>query len=41
MKSLTDSYELSNGVKIPCLGFGTWQTPNGEVAVSLGKWRFL
>jgi diketogulonate reductase-like aldo/keto reductase len=34
MQSLTDSYELSNGVKIPCIGFGTWQTPNGDVAVS-------
>ncbi|MCY0875869.1 MAG: aldo/keto reductase [Firmicutes bacterium] len=34
MKSLTDGYTLSNGVKIPCIGFGTWQTPNGDVAVS-------
>jgi diketogulonate reductase-like aldo/keto reductase len=34
MKSLTDTYTLSNGVKIPCIGFGTWQTPDGEVAVS-------
>ena len=34
MQSLTDSYRLSNGVDIPCIGFGTWQTPNGEVAVS-------
>lgn len=34
MKSLTDSYKLSNGVEIPCIGFGTWQTPNGDVAVS-------
>lgn len=33
-QSLTDSYVLSNGVTIPCIGFGTWQTPNGEVAVS-------
>ncbi|MCM0582456.1 aldo/keto reductase [Weissella diestrammenae] len=31
-KSLTDTYELSNGVKIPIIGFGTWQTPNGDVA---------
>ncbi|MDR0710317.1 MAG: aldo/keto reductase [Spirochaetaceae bacterium] len=37
MRSLTDSYELSNGVKIPCIGFGTWQTPNGEIAVSSVK----
>lgn len=34
MKALTDCYTLSNGVKIPCLGFGTWQTPDGETAVS-------
>ena len=34
MKSLTDSYTLSNGVKIPCIGFGTWQTPNDDVGVS-------
>ncbi len=34
MKSLTDTYKLSNGVEIPCIGFGTWQTPNGDVAVS-------
>ena len=37
MKSLTDSYVLSNGVKIPCIGFGTWQTPDGDVAVSSVK----
>ena len=34
MKSLNDGYLLSNGVSIPCIGFGTWQTPNGDVAVS-------
>ncbi|MEI6579977.1 MAG: aldo/keto reductase [Eubacteriales bacterium] len=33
MKTLTDSYLLNNGVKIPCVGFGTWQTPDGETAV--------
>lgn len=32
MKSLTDTYELKNQVKIPCIGFGTWQTPDGNVA---------
>lgn len=31
-KSLTDTYELSNGVKTPIIGFGTWQAENGEVA---------
>lgn len=34
MKSLSDPYVLSNNVKIPCLGFGTWQTPDGEIAIS-------
>ncbi|MDR1580651.1 MAG: aldo/keto reductase [Synergistaceae bacterium] len=34
MKSLTDCYKLSNGTEIPCIGFGTWQAPDGEVAVS-------
>lgn len=34
MKSLTDSYRLANGVSIPCIGLGTWQTPNGEIAIS-------
>ncbi|MGI6691272.1 MAG: aldo/keto reductase [Christensenellales bacterium] len=34
MKSLSDTYVLSNGVHIPIIGFGTWQTPDGEVAVS-------
>lgn len=32
MDSLIDTYELSNKVKIPVIGFGTWQTPAGEVA---------
>lgn len=29
---LTDTYTLSNGVEIPVVGFGTWQTPDGDVA---------
>jgi diketogulonate reductase-like aldo/keto reductase len=37
MKSLTDSFKLNNGTEIPCIGFGTWQTPDGEVAVSSVK----
>jgi diketogulonate reductase-like aldo/keto reductase len=32
MKVLTDTYVLSNGVKIPKIGFGTWQVPDGEIA---------
>lgn len=27
-KSKTDCFTLSNGVKIPCIGYGTWKTPN-------------
>lgn len=32
MKVLNDFYTLSNGIKIPKLGFGTWQVPDGDVA---------
>jgi diketogulonate reductase-like aldo/keto reductase len=28
----TDFFTLTNGVKIPAVGFGTWQIPNGELA---------
>lgn len=34
MQSAADGYTLSNGVRIPCLGFGTWQAPEGETAVT-------
>lgn len=37
MKAVSDTYKLSNGVDIPCVGFGTWQTPNGEVAIQSVK----
>ena len=37
MKALTDCYTLANGVEIPCIGFGTWQTPDGDVCVSSVK----
>ncbi len=30
--TFTDCYTLYNGVKIPCLGYGTWQTPSGKIA---------
>ena len=33
MNHQTDTYKLSNGVGSPCIGFGTWQTPDGDVAV--------
>ncbi|WP_412989589.1 aldo/keto reductase [Pediococcus siamensis] len=32
MSVLTETFELTNGVKIPKVGFGTWQTPAGAVA---------
>jgi len=34
MNKLTDCYTLSNGVGIPCIGYGTWQNPDGETAVN-------
>lgn len=37
MKALTDTYTLTNGVKIPCVGFGTWQSPNDETTVNAVK----
>lgn len=42
MKSLTDTFKLYNGVEIPCVGLGTWQSPNEKAknavlsALSLG-----
>lgn len=36
MKEKRD-YILSNGVKIPVIGFGTWQIPDGEVAYNAVK----
>ncbi len=32
MNNLTDAFILSNGVKVPCVGYGTYLTPNGEIA---------
>lgn len=37
MNQLTDTYQLNNGIGIPCVGFGTWQTPSGEVTVNSVK----
>jgi len=36
MQSIQDSYPLHNGVRIPCLGLGTWQA-NGASIVSAVK----
>lgn len=32
MNKLTDTRTLTNGVKIPVVGFGTWQSPDGAIA---------
>ena len=32
MAVIQEYYKLSNGIKIPKIGFGTWQIPNGEIA---------
>lgn len=32
MTKLTDTFELTNGVQIPKIGFGTWQTPPASTA---------
>ncbi len=37
MKSIQDSYVLSNGIKIPCVGFGTWKLPDDEHTVDIIK----
>lgn len=37
MKSLTDRYQLKNGVEIPCVGFGTWQMPDDVTGVNAVK----
>ncbi|GMA69933.1 2,5-diketo-D-gluconic acid reductase [Leuconostoc litchii] len=36
--SLVDTYKLNNGVEIPILGFGTWQSANGDVAYQSVRW---
>ncbi|MDO5292443.1 MAG: aldo/keto reductase [bacterium] len=37
MNNLSDTFTLRNGYQIPCVGFGTWQTPDGETAVNAIK----
>lgn len=37
MNSLLDSFKLNNGYAIPCVGFGTWQTPDGKTATDAVK----
>lgn len=37
MDRIQDSYVLSNGVKIPCVGFGTWKLLNDNYTVDIVK----
>lgn len=37
MNCIQDSYVLSNGVKIPCVGFGTWKLLNDDTTVDIVK----
>ncbi|KRN93556.1 aldo/keto reductase [Pediococcus stilesii] len=37
MNKLTDTYTLNNGVKIPIVGFGTWQSKDGAEAYEAVK----
>ncbi|MCM1512264.1 MAG: aldo/keto reductase [Oxalobacter formigenes] len=37
MYTPADCFNLRNGCPIPCLGFGTWQTPDGNTAVTAVK----
>jgi diketogulonate reductase-like aldo/keto reductase len=37
-KSLTDTYTLNNGVEIPVVGFGTWQSADGDEAYQAVRW---
>ena len=34
MNNPTDTITLNNGYPIPCLGFGTWQSPDGDITAS-------
>ncbi|MCQ4795041.1 aldo/keto reductase [Anaerofustis stercorihominis] len=34
MKSLKDTFKLNNGYEIPCIGYGTFQTPDGDSVVN-------
>jgi diketogulonate reductase-like aldo/keto reductase len=37
MESIKDGYVLSNGNKIPCVGFGTWKLPEADTTVDTIK----
>ncbi len=35
MNAMTDNFVMNNGVKIPCIGYGTYQTPDEEICVAM------
>ena len=35
---LNETFTLKNGVKVPKLGLGTWQIPDGDEAYNSTKW---
>lgn len=37
MNKLTDTFTLKNGYEIPCIGYGTWQVEDGDVAINAVK----
>lgn len=37
MKNQNDTYKLANGVEIPCIGFGMWQTPDDRTGIEAVK----
>lgn len=37
MSTITSTYELQNGVKIPKVGFGTWQVPASDAEEAVGN----
>lgn len=34
MNKLSDTFKLNNGYHIPCVGYGTWKMPGGNIGVS-------
>ena len=34
MKSLTDTFKLNNGIEIPCIGYGTYLTEEGDEVIN-------
>lgn len=37
MNKITDTFELYNGVRVPCVGYGTYLTPDGDIAKNAVK----